>query len=308
MIYSNILEANGNTPLIKLNKMTAEDEAAIYVKYEGLNVGGSIKTRAALRMIEDAETKGILKAGMTIIEATSGNQGIALAMVGAVKGYDVVIVMPDSVSKERRALISQYGASIRLVHDNNDIGECIKKCNEIVKNTVKEEKNVFSPMQFDNYANVLAQREVGEEIIKDLKHIDAFCSGIGTGGTITGIGSVLKENNKDTLIVAIEPENAAILSGKQIKTHIQMGIGDGVIPKILNKNLIDEIEIVSDNEAVKMAKMLAKEEGIVAGISSGTNLVVAKRLAKRLGKGKVVVTVLPDTGERYYSTELFTIQ
>ena len=308
MIYSNILEANGNTPLIKLNKMTAEDEAAIYVKYEGLNVGGSIKTRAALRMIEDAETKGILKAGMTIIEATSGNQGIALAMVGAVKGYDVVIVMPDSVSKERRALISQYGASIRLVHDNNDIGECIKKCNEIVKNTVKEEKNVFSPMQFDNYANVLAQREVGEEIIKDLKHIDAFCSGIGTGGTITGIGLVLKENNKDTLIVAIEPENAAILSGKQIKTHIQMGIGDGVIPKILNKNLIDEIEIVSDNEAVKMAKMLAKEEGIVAGISSGTNLVVAKRLAKRLGKGKVVVTVLPDTGERYYSTELFTIQ
>ena len=308
MIYSNILEANGNTPLIKLNKMTAEDEAAIYVKYEGLNVGGSIKTRAALRMIEDAETKGILKAGMTIIEATSGNQGIALSMVGAVKGYDVVIVMPDSVSKERRALISQYGASIRLVHDNNDIGECIKKCNEIVKNTVKEEKNVFSPMQFDNYANVLAQREVGEEIIKDLKHIDAFCSGIGTGGTITGIGSVLKENNKDTLIVAIEPENAAILSGKQIKTHIQMGIGDGVIPKILNKSLIDEIEIVSDNEAVKMAKMLAKEEGIVAGISSGTNLVVAKRLAKRLGKGKVVVTVLPDTGERYYSTELFTIQ
>lgn len=308
MIYSNILEANGNTPLIKLNKMTAEDEAAIYVKYEGLNVGGSIKTRAALRMIEDAETKGILKAGMTIIEATSGNQGIALAMVGAVKGYDVVIVMPDSVSKERRALISQYGASIRLVHDNNDIGECINKCNEIVKNTVKEEKNVFSPMQFDNYANVLAQREVGEEIIKDLKHIDAFCSGIGTGGTITGIGSVLKENNKDTLIVAIEPENAAILSGKQIKTHIQMGIGDGVIPKILNKSLIDEIEIVSDNEAVKMAKMLAKEEGIVAGISSGTNLVVAKRLAKRLGKGKVVVTVLPDTGERYYSTELFAIQ
>lgn len=305
MIYSDILKANGNTPLIRLNKMTAEDEAVIYVKYEGLNVGGSIKTRAALKMIEDAEEKGILKKGMTIIEATSGNQGIALAMVGAVKGYEVVIVMPDSVSKERRALISQYGATIRLVHDDNDIGECIKKCNEIVVNTIKEEKNIFSPMQFDNYANVLAQRQVGEEIVKDLKHIDAFCSGFGTGGSITGIGSVLKENNKDMLIVAIEPENAAILSGKQIKSHIQMGIGDGVIPKILDRDLIDEIEIVSDKEAVEMARLLAKKEGIMAGISSGTNLVVAKRLAKRLGKGKTVVTILPDTGERYYSTELF---
>ena len=305
MIYSDILKANGNTPLIKLNKMTAEDEAVIYVKYEGLNVGGSIKTRAALKMIEDAQEKGILKKGMTIIEATSGNQGIALAMVGAVKGYRVVIVMPDSVSKERRALISQYGATIRLVHDDNDIGECIKKCNKIVLNTIKEEKNIFSPMQFENYANVLAQRQVGEEIIKDLKHIDAFCLGFGTGGSITGIGSVLKENNKDMLIVAIEPENAAILSGKQIKSHIQMGIGDGVIPKILDRDLIDEIEIVSDKEAIEMARLLAREEGIIAGISSGTNLVVAKRLAKRLGKGKTVVTILPDTGERYYSTELF---
>ena len=305
MICSDILKANGNTPLIKLNKMTAEDEAVICVKYEGLNVGGSIKTRAALKMIEDAEEKGILKKGMTIIEATSGNQGIALAMVGAVKGYKVVIVMPDSVSKERRALISQYGATIRLVHDDNDIGECIKKCNEIVLNTIKEEKNIFSPMQFENYANVLAQRQVGEEIVKDLKHIDAFCLGFGTGGSITGIGSVLKENNKDMLIVAIEPENAAILSGKQIKSHIQMGIGDGIIPKILNRDLIDEIEIVSDKEAIEMARLLAREEGIIAGISSGTNLVVAKRLAKRLGKGKIVVTILPDTGERYYSTELF---
>ena len=285
--------------------MTAEDEAVIYVKYEGLNVGGSIKTRAALKMIEDAQEKDILKKGMTIIEATSGNQGIALAMVGAVKGYKVVIVMPDSVSKERRALIIQYGATIRLVHDDNDIGECIKKCNEIVLNTIKEEKNIFSPMQFDNYANVLAQRQVGEEIVKDLKHIDAFCLGFGTGGSITGIGSVLKENNKDMLIVAIEPENAAILSGKQIKSHIQMGIGDGIIPKILNRDFIDEIEIVSDKEAIEMARLLAREEGIIAGISSGTNLVVAKRLAKRLGKGKIVVTILPDTGERYYSTELF---
>lgn len=305
MIYSDILKVNGNTPLIKLNKMTAEDDAVIYVKYEGLNIGGSIKTRSALKMIEDAEEKGVLSKGMTIIEATSGNQGIALAMVGAVKGYNVVIVMPDSVSEERRALISQYGASIRLVHDNNDIGECIKRCNEIVLNTVKEEKNIFAPMQFSNYSNVLAQRKVGEEIVNDLGHVDAFCSGFGTGGTISGVGSVLKEKNPNTLIVAIEPENAAILSGKQITSHIQMGIGDGIIPEIMNQEIIDEIDIVTDEQAINTAKLLAKKEGIIAGISSGTNLTVALRLAKRLGKGKVVVTILPDTGERYYSTKLF---
>ena len=305
MIYSNILMANGNTPLIKLNKMTAEDDAVIYVKYEGLNVGGSIKTRAALKMIEDAEQKGLLSKGMSIIEATSGNQGIALAMVGAVKGYKVIIVMPDSVSKERRALIKQYGATIRLVHDDNNIGECIEKCNQIVLNTIKEEKNIFSPMQFSNYANVLAQEEVGREILNELENVDAFCSGIGTGGTISGIGKVLKAQNKNTLVVAIEPENAAILSHKEIKSHIQMGIGDGIIPPILDQSVIDEIQIVKDEEAIETSRLLATKEGIIAGISSGTNLTVALRLAKRLGKGKTIVTVLPDTGERYFSTELF---
>lgn len=305
MIYENILQANGSTPLIKLNKLVDKDSADVYVKYEGLNVGGSIKTRAALAMINEAEKTGKLKKGMSIIEATSGNQGIALAMVGAVKGYHVIIVMPDSVSEERRILIRQYGADIRLVHDNNDIGECIRKCNLIVENTLKEDSNVFVPDQFSNYNNVLAQKEVGKEIIQELGTVDGFCSGIGTGGTITGIGSVLKEANKDTYIIAIEPENAAILSHKKISSHIQMGIGDGVIPKILDQNIYDEIVLVDDKTAVKTAKLLACKEGIMAGISSGTNVAVALLLAKKLGKGKKVVTVLPDTGERYYSTSLF---
>ena len=297
MIYSDILKANGNTPLIRLNKMTAEDEAVIYVKYEGLNVGGSIKTRAALKMIEDAEEKGILKKGMTIIEATSGNQGIALAMVGAVKGYEVVIVMPDSVSKERRALISQYGATIRLVHDDNDIGECIKKCNEIVVNTIKEEKNIFSPMQFDNYANVLAQRQVGEEIVKDLKHIDAFCSGFGTGGSITGIGSVLKENNKDMLIVAIEPENAAILSGKQIKSHIQMGIGDGVIPKILDRDLIETVQLLA---VIYSLLSVSKKSTRINGNPTDSFLAISIISSKCLGFGTSQFSWSP-----YFTSSLF---
>ncbi|MBQ0035462.1 MAG: pyridoxal-phosphate dependent enzyme [Firmicutes bacterium] len=305
MVYEDILKANGSTPLIKLNKMVSDDMADVYVKYEGVNIGGSIKTRAALGMIEDAERTGKLKKGMCIVETTSGNQGIALAMVGAVKGYKVIIVMPDSVSEERMRLIKQYGAKIRLVHDENDIGACIKKCYQIVENTQREDENVFVPSQFSNPANVIAQKQVGVEIIHDLGKVDGFCSGFGTGGTITGIASVLKENNPNTYVVAIEPEKAAILSGKKISSHLQMGIGDGVIPPILDQSLIDEIVLVSDEEAIKVAKELALKEGIIAGISSGTNVSVALKLAKKLGKGKVVVTVLPDTGERYYSTPLF---
>lgn len=305
MLYSSSLQAIGNTPLIKLNKMTDENSADIYVKYEGVNIGGSIKARTAFNMIEDAERKGLLNENSVIVECTSGNQGIALAMIGAVKGYKVIIVMPDSVSVERRKLIEQYGAIIRLVHDEGNIGECIKKCQFIVNNSAKEDPLVFVPGQFDNPANVEAQKQTGLEIVKDLPKIDGFCSGIGTGGTLTGIGEVLRKHNPDITIWAIEPENAAILSGKEIGTHMQMGIGDGVIPSILNQNIYDDICIITDEEAIEVSKQLTKKEGLLCGISSGTNVAAAIKLAKKLGKGKNVVTVLPDTGERYYSTPLF---
>jgi len=305
MLYNSLLDAIGNTPLIKLNNIVDEDMADIYVKDEAVNIGGSIKTRTAYKMIIDAEKQGLLNPNSIICECTSGNQGIALAMIGAVKGYRVVIVMPDSVSEERRKLIEQYGAKIRLVHDENNIGECIKKCQEIVRNSALQDTNIFVPGQFDNPSNVIAQRVTGEEIVKDLKHIDGFCSGFGTGGTLTGIGEVLKKHNPDMTIWVVEPENAAILSHKQIKSHLQMGIGDGVIPSILNQEIYDEICIVTDKEAIEKAKLLAAKEGLLVGISSGTNIAAALKLAKKLGKGKTVVTILPDTGERYYSTPLF---
>ena len=305
MIYNSALDAIGNTPLIRLNRISEEDAAQIYVKYEAVNIGGSIKTRTAFNMIEDAEKRGLLNEYSVIVECTSGNQGIALAMIGAVKGYRVIIVMPDSVSVERRKLIEQYGAQIRLVHDEGNIGECIDKCQRIVANTAKEDPYVFVPGQFDNPANVEAQRNTGREIIRDLDRIDGFCSGIGTGGTLTGIGEVLKEHNPDMTIWAVEPEDAAILSGLPIGTHMQMGIGDGVVPSILNQKIYDEICIITDEEAIAMSKRLAKEEGLLCGISSGTNVAAALKLARKLGKGKNVVTILPDTGERYYSTPLF---
>ncbi len=305
MLHDSALDAIGNTPLIRLNRISEEDTAQIYVKYEAVNIGGSIKTRTAFHMIEDAEKKGLLNEYSVIVECTSGNQGIALAMIGAVKGYRVIIVMPDSVSVERRKLIEQYGAQIRLVHDEGNIGECIDKCQRIVANTAKEDPYVFVPGQFDNPANVEAQRQTGMEILRDLDQVDGFCSGIGTGGTLTGIGEVLKECNPDIAIWAVEPEDAAILSGLPIGTHMQMGIGDGVIPSILNQKIYDEICIITDEEAIAMSKRLAKEEGLLCGISSGTNVAAALRLARKLGKGKNVVTILPDTGERYYSTPLF---
>ncbi len=307
MIYNNILEAVGNTPLIKLNKIVSEDMADIYVKYEGNNIGGSIKTRTALNMIRRAKEKGELKKDSIIVEPTSGNQGIGLALVGAVLGYEVIIIMPDSVSMERRLLIKQYGAKLELVHDDDNIGECIEKCIALAKEMKEKNDKVFIPNQFDNLDNVDAHlKNTGKEIIKDLgDKIDGFCSGIGTGGTITGIGTVLKEHNPDIMIWAAEPEHAAILSGGSIGSHMQMGIGDGIIPSILDQNLIDKIEIVTDKEAIETTKLIAKKEGILCGISSGTNVSVAIRMARILGKGKKIVTILPDTGERYFSTSLF---
>lgn len=307
MIMNNILEAIGNTPVIRLNHMTDTEDAEILVKFEGLNVGGSIKTRTAARMIEEAEAMGKIHSGSWIVEATSGNQGIGLSLVAAVKGYKACIVMPDSVSEERRKLIQHYGAEVVLVHDEGNIGKCIEECLQRVEQIKKERGNVFIPRQFENQANVAVHKEnTAREILEQIqKPIHGFCSGIGTGGTITGIAEALKEVYPDIEVWAVEPENAAILANKEIKTHIQMGIGDGIIPEILNQSIIDECCTVTDEEAVLTAQELALKEGILCGISSGTNVAAAKRLAKKLGKGKTVVTILPDTAERYFSTPLF---
>ena len=307
MICENILEAMGNTPIIKLQRMVDEDSAEILVKFEGLNVGGSIKTRTAFNMIKDAEEKGLINENTVIVEPTSGNQGIGLALVGAVRGYKVKIIMPDSVSEERRKLVNHYGAEVILVHDAGNIGACIEECLNLALKMRDEDANVFVPQQFENPANPKVQREAtGVEILNQVnKPIHGFCSGIGTGGTITGIGETLKAANPDMTIWAVEPENAAILSGGSIGTHVQMGIGDGVIPVILNQNIYSDVCIIKDEEALNTAKDLAIKEGIMCGISSGTNVAAALKLAKILGKGKTVVTVLPDTAERYFSTPLF---
>ena len=307
MIYNDVLEAVGNTPLIRLNRMTGPDEAEVLVKFEAVNVGGSIKTRTAMNMIEAAEKKGLIHKDTIIVEPTSGNQGIGLALIGAVKGYKTVIIMPDSVSEERRKLVKNYGAQVILIHDAGNIGDCIAKCMETALSMAKEDPNVYVPQQFENEANSAAHREqTVKEILEQAgKPIHGFCSGIGTGGTITGIGEALKAANPDMEIWAIEPENAAILSGKEVGSHLQMGIGDGVIPAILNQKIYDDIVIVTDEEAVKTAKELAAKEGLMCGISSGTNVAAALRLAKKLGPGKTVVTILADTAERYFSTPLF---
>ena len=287
--------------------MTGENDAEILVKFEGLNVGGSIKTRTAYNMILDAETKGVLKSDSIIVEPTSGNQGIGLALVGAVKGYKVKIIMPDSVSEERRKLVEHYGAEVILVHDDGNIGLCIEECLSLALKMKEENPKVFVPQQFENPANPEIQRKsTGKEILEQVgKPIHGFCSGIGTGGTITGIGETLRSQNPDMVIWAVEPENAAILSGGSIGTHLQMGIGDGLIPAILNTNIYNDVCIVKDEEAIQTSKDLALKEGILCGISSGTNVAAAIKLAKKLGKGKTVVTVLPDTAERYFSTPLF---
>ncbi len=307
MIYNTVLEAIGNTPIIRLRNMTGQDDAEILVKYEGLNVGGSIKTRTALNMINDAEARGLLHKNTVIVEPTSGNQGIGLALVGAVKGYKVKIIMPDSVSEERRKLVRHYGAEVILVHDNGNIGLCIEECVRLALRMRDEDENVFVPQQFENPANPEIQRtSTAREILEEVDGpIDGFCSGIGTGGTITGIGEVLKAANPHMTIWAVEPENAAILSGGSIGTHVQMGIGDGVIPIILNQEIYEDVCIIKDEEALETSKALAAKEGIMCGISSGTNVAAAMKLARKLGRGKRVVTVLPDTAERYFSTPLF---
>lgn len=307
MIYNNILDAMGHTPMVQLNRMVPENSARVLVKYEGLNVGGSVKTRVAYNMIKDAEKRGVLTKDSIIVEPTSGNQGIGLALVGAVLGYKVRIIMPDSVSIERKKIMQHYGAEVVLIHDKGNIGDAIAKCLETALQMEKDDPRVFVPQQFENPANPMIHRhQTGLEILEQVGGpIDGFCSGIGTGGTITGIGETLKALNPDMTIWAVEPENAAILAGGTVSAHIQMGIGDGLIPEILNTEIYEDIYIVSDEEALRTARDLASKEGLMCGISSGTNVAAAIKLAEKLGPGKTVVTILPDTAERYFSTPLF---
>ena len=307
MIYQTVLDAMGNTPLIQLNRMVPKDAARVLVKYEGLNVGGSIKTRVAYNMVMDAVRQGKITKDTIIVEPTSGNQGIGLALVGAVLGYRVRIIMPDSVSVERQKLMRHYGAEVVLIHDAGNIGDAIENCLQTAMQMQREDPNVFVPQQFTNPANPMIHRyQTGLEILEQVGGpIDGFCSGIGTGGTITGIGETLKALNPHMTIWAVEPENAAILAGGTVGTHLQMGIGDGLIPEILNQDIFEHIYIVSDEEALQTARRLACEEGLMCGISSGTNVAAAIQMAKQLGPGKTVVTILPDTAERYFSTPLF---
>jgi len=307
VVSSNILEALGNTPMIRLNRMVPAHYAQILVKYEGVNIGGSIKTRTAYNMIQDGVCRGLVHENTIIVEPTSGNQGIGLALCGAVMGLKVRIIMPDSVSAERRKLIRSYGAELVLIHDDGDIGACIQECLDTALRMAEEDPNVWVPQQFENPANPAVHME--KTAIEILEQVDGpihgFCSGIGTGGTISGIGNTLKSANPEIEIWAVEPENAAILSGGNIGTHLQMGIGDGLIPDNLDRKVYNNIAIVTDEEAICTTKRLIREEGILCGISSGTNVAAALRMAKLLGPGKTVVTVLPDTGERYFSTRVF---
>ena len=310
MICENVLEAVWSTPLVRLNRLTGPDDAQVLVKFEAVNVGGSVKTRTALKMIEEAEARSEVGPDSIIVEPTSGNQGVGLALVCAVKGLAARIIMPDSCSEERRKIMEHYGAEVILVHDEGDIGACIEECIALAQKLAAEDPRVFVPQQFVNRDNLAAHvGGTAAEILADVAAagliIDGFCSGFGTGGTITGIGSELRLLNPAVQIWAAEPEHAALLSGGAIGTHVQMGIGDGILPAIMDTELIDEIVVVTDEEALDVARRLASEEGIFCGISSGTNVACALQLARKLGPGKTVVTLAPDTGERYFSTPLF---
>ncbi len=306
-ICDNVLEAIGYTPIIRLQRMVEPGSAQVLVKYEGLNVGGSIKTRTAYNMILEGERRGLIRPDTVIVEPTSGNQGIGLALIGAVRGYKTVIIMPDSVSEERRLLVGHYGAQVVLVHDDGDIGACIAECIATAERMAREDPHVFIPQQFSNPANPMVHKNhTALEILEQVAGpIDGFCSGVGTGGTISGIGEVLRALNPQIEIWAVEPEHAAILAGGNVGTHLQMGIGDGLIPDNLNREIYSDIAIITDEEAIETAQRLARLEGLMCGISSGTNVAAALRLARKLGEGKTVVTILPDTAERYFSTPLF---
>ena len=302
MLYENLLDLIGNTPLIKLNHIFGDDIADIYVKLEGFNLGNSIKDRAALGMIEEAEKSGKLLPGGTIVEPTSGNTGISLALIARLKNYNVVIIMPDTMSVERRNIMTALGAELILTDGSKGMKGAIEKAYELIQ----ENKNYFMPQQFENPANPQKHYETtGVEIIKDLPDLDAFVAGVGTGGTLTGVGKRLKEHNPDIKIIAAEPSASPVISGGIPGKHKIQGIGAGFIPKNLDLSIIDEIIKISDEEAFIFCKELSLKNGLFLGISSGANVAAAYKVAKKLGKGKKVVTVSPDGAEKYLSTDLF---
>ena len=302
MMYNNVLDMIGATPVLKLNKLVKGDMADIYVKLEKFNPAGSIKDRAALGMIEKAEKLGLLKEGYTIVEPTSGNTGIALAMIGRIKGYEVIIVMPDTMSIERRNLIKAYGAQLVLTEGTKGMKGAINKAKEIAEGN----PNFFIPQQFKNLANPEKHyATTAEEIMKDVEDLDIFVAGVGTGGTITGVGRRLKEIKQGIKVVAVEPEKSPVLSGGEPGPHKIQGIGAGFIPDIYDSSVVDEIIKISDEEAFEMAKLMAKEEGILVGISTGANIAAAIKIAKKVGKGRKIVTVAPDGGEKYISMGIY---
>ncbi|MCG6841821.1 cysteine synthase A [Fusobacterium nucleatum] len=301
MIYNNLLDLIGNTPVVKIN-FKDENIADVYVKLEKFNLSGSVKDRAALGMIEAAEKEGLLKEGSVIIEPTSGNTGIALALIGRLKGYKVIIVMPDTMSIERRATLKAYGAELILTDGTKGMGEAIA----IAEKLAAENPNYFLPQQFNNKANPEKHYETtGKELLDDFKVIDAFVAGVGTGGTIVGVAKRLKERSKDTKVIGVEPSTSAVLSGEKPGKHGIQGIGTGFIPKNYDASVVDEIVKISSEEAVEYAKKASHDFGLFVGISSGANIAAAYQVAKKLGKGKIVVTLAPDGGEKYLSVEAF---
>ena len=302
-IYNSILDTIGETPIVKLRHMTTDEMAQIYVKVESFNPGGSVKDRIALRMIEDAEKSGKLKAGMTIIEPTSGNTGIGLAMVGAAKGYPVTLVMPETMSIERRKLMQAYGANLVLTPGSEGMKGAIAKAKELA-----DENGWFVPAQFDNPANPKVHEETtAKEIVNafEKNELDAFVAGVGTGGTITGVGNELKRMYSNIKIYAVEPEESPVLEGGQSGPHKIQGIGAGFVPSILNTEIYDEVLPVNSNDAMETAREIAKKEGILVGVSSGAALFAALKVAKEMSPDQKVLVLLPDNGERYLSTELF---
>ncbi|WP_456272804.1 cysteine synthase A [Bacillus sp. AK031] len=303
-IANSITDLIGQTPIVKLNRLVEDDSAEVYLKLEYMNPGSSVKDRIALAMIEAAEESGNLKAGDTIVEPTSGNTGIGLAMVAAAKGYKAVLVMPDTMSMERRNLLRAYGAELVLTPGPEGMGGAIRKADELAK-----QKGYFMPQQFKNEANPeIHRRTTGKEIVEQMDSLDAFISGIGTGGTITGAGQVLRENYPNVKIYAVEPSDSPVLSGGNPGPHKIQGIGAGFVPDILNTDVYDEVITVQNEEAFDFARRAAKEEGILGGISSGAAISAALKVAKQLGKGKKVLAVIPSNGERYLSTPLYQFE
>lgn len=302
-IAENVAELIGQTPIVRLSRIVDKDSAEILAKVEMFNPGGSVKDRICLSMIEDAEKKGLLKKGSTIIEPTSGNTGIGLSMIAAVKGYKCILTMPETMSLERIYILKSYGAEVILTPGIDGMQGAIKKAEQILKKT----PNSFMPQQFKNPANPeIHRQETAKEIMQITKgNIDAFVAGVGTGGTITGVGEVLKKHNSKIKIIAVEPKNSAVLSGKEPGPHKIQGIGAGFVPQVLNRSVIDEIIQVDDNDAFTTSRRVTKEEGLFVGISSGAAVWAALKVAKDLGRRKTVLTVLPDTGERYFSMQQY---